>query len=504
MWSDVIRQTGLTSPAANWFFDKEGKKIFISDDRNEADSSLLTTLRYLLFDKLNGETARFYAMTPGDSLRNTNINSRIRRFYANGSPETDSYVMVINTYSSPDEMQGEFATKFGFTADAGTMLADDSAIVQEFEYNSEVVTLNLKYQKSLTYFFGNKFGVYAFSDMEKHFTVVFTSRENRQKYHWLQAVFPMLMPWYWADEEGKVTIEPEKLPLLEALNSTDVNAYLEIVEGFANSLNIESDYADSRLADFLNVSRNRALESTSREVSNIRDRIDEYLRYIGEYRAQLSEKLAYLRGLELDADNTNAEDFAAYIKNNKAVRIVEFGSSTMRIVVDGFFEYYDTDPLEEYLASPGSMVYRRTSGTNLEGDKIKKLLKAIFIDEVLRVRVCSAFTVDVDSNRIRALQDYSYPTEYRKHYPNPHIQHYACIGDYSQSMAEYLASGNFIGAVEQCIASNQTMNFYDSAVTSALVSDLVNIYDSVECVMLPDGTFTTAKKALEYLDAHAE
>ena len=506
MWSERIRSTSLMSSAAEWFFQNELTRISLSDDRSCTDASMLSTLRFLLHGKTGNGCVWVGGYNPGCGIYDSTSSfyTRLRRLYQHGNQEQDSFLLMVETYLSAEELKPDIERAFGFGASEGNMLPTDSVIPATVPINDEPMTFNLKYQPNLTYFFGTKFGVYVFSDVERRITAVFTSRLNFQKYHWMQAVIPMLMPWYWADGNGSVVIEPESLALLETLNSTDKDKYLRLIGECAEKLEIEDKYNTEMLRGFLVSAQEKTINNAKSDVDDMRRRIQEYMQAIGDYSRQINDKLAYIMGLEMATDNAAADEFSNYIKGNRSIKTVDFSGSNMTILCHGFFEYYNTEPLEGLLESRRSYVYRYAEGTRLEGDKIKKLLKAIFIDQVLRLRVCALYRLDVNSSRVRAIPNATYPSEFSEYFPNPHIEHHGCMGDYELTMAQYIKSGNYVGVVEQCIASAQTMNFYDSTVGGELVQDLARNYEGRNCIMLPDGSFTTVKKALEYLDGQAQ
>ena len=500
MWSTRTRQTALTSPAANWFFQNEN--IQISDERGGSDSTMLSTLRFLLNGKTETGSVRVLGVSQGESVEDSNIAYRLRRFYTRGNRDTDSFLMMVECRESADNIKEAIERTYSLQPTDGNLLSEGTVLdfgTVSVNSEGEEVPLKLKYQPALTFFFGGKFGVYAFLDTERRIALAITSVLNTQKYHWMQAVLPMLMPWYWADENGEINIGPEAFALLEKLNSQDVDGYLQILQEFADRLEIERKYNDEKLKGFLNIAQTRALNNAREDVERYRRRADELMEELGSVTRSIREKLAYVTGLELATDDTKASEFATYISNNSAVKTILFDDNFMRILCHGHMEYYDTDPLEDYLENKRSMIYANTDGTKLQG-KIEKLLRALFIDETLRIRVCAEFDINVAENRVRAKQGADYPEAFRDYYPNPHIEGYGCIDGYVSTMAQYVAEGNFVGAVEQCIASTQTMNFHDSTVCGRLIRDFVSMYDTRECIMLPDGSYTTIEKAIEYLE----
>lgn len=504
MWSNRLRETALSTPAADWFFtEKENLNIEISsEERTGNDATLKSTLRYLLHGKAPVGITKVYGVSTGNDASGGSFGYRVRRAFGRTNPDLDSLLMFVETSDSPENIKAHLEEQFSIPHTDGNLMPNDTEIDCGIaSFSDRDIQVKLKYQPNLTYFFGTRFGVYAFTNTDLRITLVVTTYLNPQKYHWLQAVLPMLMPWYWANEGGAVQLEPNVLTLLEKLNSTDSEAYLSILKDFANELDIDNLYNDSKLKGFLTFAQRRSLDAARADVESKRRDVANLLDRIGEYTRAINEKLAYIMGLEMASDDSKAEEFANYIRENKAIKTISFTDSVMRILCNGFFEYYDSDQIESLLDSHRSMIYSNVEDTPLAGNKIEKLMRALFVDGTLRIRVMAEFDINVNESRISAISGASYPAEYKDYLPNPHIEGYSCIDGYRSTMAQYIAEGNFIGAVEQCIASTSTMNFFDSTVTGRLVRDMVGCYDTRKCIMLPDGSFVTIKDAMAYLDA---
>lgn len=498
MWTDRLGQTPLTTPAADWWASKTSS-IALSDSRSCVDESMLTTLRFLFCEKLKAGRLLVEGSNPGNRVSDgISFSRRVRRVYDNANHDEDSCLIMIETPNiGGEETRTDIESAFGFPEGEGNLLDKDVHI--------NVDELVLKYVPSVTYFFGAKFGVFAFTDTNKRVTVVITSRLTNAKYHWMQAVMPMLLPWFWADENGKMNVDRRSFGLLEALNGTDKELYLHIVKDYADSLGFENEYISERLKDFLTSAQRRTIENANQEIHDMNYQIDSWLDAIGDYVRKINDKKAIIMGLEAAIEDANSDEFASYIRNNRAIRTEDIGSDRMVITCHGEMTYYDTEPLEKMLEDKRSLIYRNAEGGNLRGDKIGKLLKAIFIDESIRLLTVARYRIDISRSRISALSGViDYSSEFMDYLPNPHIEHHGCIGDYNITMAQYVRDGNYIGAVEQCIASAQTMNFYDSTVTGELIRDLSNNYETRKCIVLPDGSHTTIKGAMEYIDAQTQ
>lgn len=84
--------------------------------------------------------------------------------------------------------------------------------------------------------------------------------------------------------------------------------------------------------------------------------------------------------------------------------------------------------------------------------------------------------------------------------PNTHIDRYHCMGNYSRTINELLRKRNYIGALEQCIASCKSLNFGDSAVMGEFMRTMWSNNTVSRCIELPDGRVVKPNEAIRWLD----
>ena len=129
-------------------------------------------------------------------------------------------------------------------------------------------------------------------------------------------------------------------------------------------------------------------------------------------------------------------------------------------------------------------------------------MKAIFLDQTLKMRFCSSYTFNLRGN-VRANQGHDYSAiEFRDCTPNTHIDRYHCMGNYERVINEMLMEHNYIGAIEQCMASTVSLNFSDGCVMEEFMRRMYGISDysvNIRCIELPDGKVVEPKEAIEYL-----
>ena len=131
---------------------------------------------------------------------------------------------------------------------------------------------------------------------------------------------------------------------------------------------------------------------------------------------------------------------------------------------------------------------------------MKKLMYAIFIDQVLKLRFCCAYTIRL-GERVTGMRGYDYNESCDTYIPNPHIDRYSCLGNYERTMNERLMENDAIGAIEQCISSCKSLNFSDSTVMEVFMDRMCGRdgYKHNKCIELPDGSVVDMKGAIEWM-----
>ena len=128
-------------------------------------------------------------------------------------------------------------------------------------------------------------------------------------------------------------------------------------------------------------------------------------------------------------------------------------------------------------------------------------MRAIFIDQSVRVRFCAAYSFNLYSNSGEGLPGFSrYGALLNDHMPNPHINRFGCTGDYRKTMRELLSRGDYVMAIEQASASCRTLTLSDTSART-FCNNLFGSQGMKEanCIELPNGSVVTATEAIKYL-----
>lgn len=473
MFKTTISHTPLTTPAADDYF------THIWGDSYNGDRTFVATLRALVAPRMK-EGEDLY-VTFGASFGNPG-DRRIRDVVY---IENTSYGSIrIHSFSTATPEAAESCFKW----------------VQE-RFDDEFPGY-CRLEKVTTFFTQNKFGVICYVNPDLHNVVIFTDNLDTRKLHYLQCVMFAFLPWYFNPAEGLSEIETE---LIKSLREKTSQKYEDCIAQIAEQYDFRTMKIRKLLEGFEtkfeiiereNVKRN--IESIIRNINDLSDQIGSYLRDKYEQEVRL---------LGLDAkiaqDSTESEIMDYFICNNR-LALESVTNETMVFVVRDYFTYFDEEMAKRVIDNDDSYIYRprgRACNNYIPAEDMKMLMKALFIDQTLKMKVCAAYEFRLNGN-VRARGGYRYNSDYREYTPNPHIDRFNCLGSYEIQINKFLQSRDYIGAIEQCVASCKSLNFADSAVMEEFMARLYELDGgsvNVRCIELPDGRTVKPKTAIEYL-----
>lgn len=477
MFRTSITSTPLTNDAANAYFNN---RIF--GNTWNRDITFLATLRALLDTRMSeDDVVELYFTTSSYSQRDLVNASERSAINAVGC-------IRDNTVSVHSFCNG--------TPDINTAWMDF------VEKNFERLRPGWHRLEKVTMFFRKAFKVLCYINPETRNVSIFVDNLDTTHMHYLQCGIFSFMPWYFNQEAGVSELE---MDLIKSLRNKTPDKYQECIAKIAERYDFKTARIRQLLAGFetryervqLDDIRYR-LQSTINSINEMNDRISSYLRQQRDYEVELL-------GYETKIAQSQGEDseIMEYFLCNKHLNLESVDDTRMKFVVTDYVSYFDEEIIRRVLDNPTSFIYRtdgRDHGNIISHDDMKLLMEAIFIDETLKMRFCAAYQFELGGN-VQALSNYNYPAECREYMPNPHIDRYRCMGNYGKIINERLRDHDYIGAIEQCIASCKSLNFGDSPVMSDFMNRMYGLggYGAVKCIELPDGKIVTPKDAIKYL-----
>ena len=133
-------------------------------------------------------------------------------------------------------------------------------------------------------------------------------------------------------------------------------------------------------------------------------------------------------------------------------------------------------------------------------EQMKKLLTAIFIDQTIKIKICAAYRFDARCT-VDGVAGYNYGNVFKDMMKNPHINHYACLGDYRAMINDSLSRKDYVSAIEQCSASARSLDVTDATVMKSFMLEMYGINEAEsKFIELPNGTRCTTVEAVKWIE----
>ena len=484
MFRDAISRTPYTTSEANTFFGNINAEAYQRDVTTEA------TLRALLEPRITKDEYVSAHFTSGNFSR-----SRVNRAVENS--EIQEYMYEIVRASNVSDGSIWFYSLNSYSD-------DNKAALEFLETHFTEVYNDWQKLDNIREFYRKQFYTVCFVNTEIKSAIVFVDALDLRKLHLLLCSIPAILPWYFSKEVG---ITETELELLKSLRERTSGNYLRILTELSQKYDFRTLRIKTLLDGFETVYERN-------ELSRVNSEIEDIYRYLGDLDSQYSSYLRQVRDLQIKAMGLDAKinsaqengesEIMEYFLCNKSVILEEVSDDMMKFVSSTYLEFFDEDMAQRMIDNPNSVIYKpngRACNNYILAEDMKKLMTAIFIDQTLKIKFCSAYQFRLTGN-VAGLSGYQYPAELNDRMPNTHIDRYSCLGTYERHINQALREGNYIGAIEQCIASGKSLNFSDSTVMAAFIKRFYGLegdYSHRKFIELPDGTGATPAEAVEWL-----
>ncbi len=475
MFRNAIEQTPLTTRFAEEYF--HGK---IYGDSVGRDQTFISTLRALVTPRMNDGDIIYFsydARNPtAGSARSKTEENLARDILC--SMDSIRNTICLRNYSGMQEVVDKYLN--AIENNIGTILPAYQRITK------------------VTDFYRKVFRVLCYINPETKSVLIFTDNMDNRRMHYLQCGIFAFLPWYFDPSQG---ISADGMELINSLREKTSEKYEACLKKIAEQYDFRSAGIKSMLSGFelrFEKTRKREIEH---DITSILDSIESYNREIGSLLRRKRDLDAHLCGIaEKLASGENDDEIMHYFINNKKLTLSSVDGLAMEFVVKDYLEYFDEDEAVSAIGNKRSFVYRWNDGVFSDSD-IKLLMNAVFVDQIIKIKFCAAYTFRIDGN-VEGIRHYAYDGDCNDCMPNPHIDQYRCLGAYQAEINMFLQDHNYIGAIEQCIASCKSLNFADWTVMNEFMQRVCGNSDSSvnnKCFELPDGSVVNTKAAIEFL-----
>ena len=474
-----ITSTPFTSEAANSFFQNITGSYFGND------CSFLSTLRALVAPRIKEDESVYL------TFGSTNYDGNTIR--------TVPAERAVSAICSSYQMNASGALiVHSFNADQNSNLACMQIVEDKF------TSIYPEYHRldKVKAFYRKSFNVDCYINPDKKSVIVFVDNLDVKKMHYLQVSILAFMPWYLNQDDG---LTEDELALMQSLRETNSANYEKYIAKLAEGYDFRTARIRQLLGDFETRYERIECDTVRNEIQSIDMEIQRLNDSIGAYLSRRNDKCIRLLGLEqrIAEGGGDSEIMDYFLCNNRLV-LSHVSNTDMYFSVKDYLEYFDRDMAERAINNRSSYVYRPDGGNGhnaAASEKMQKLMQEIFVSENprLRIRFCAAYRFDLNGSVSAQTGDFSDYT-FDGYMPNTHIDRYHCMGNYSRTINELLRKRNYIGALEQCIASCKSLNFGDSAVMGEFMRTMWSNNTVSRCIELPDGRVVKPNEAIRWLD----
>lgn len=449
MFKDAILSTDFSTNMADQCF--AGK---VGGDSYYGDVSFKSTLRALLANRI-GENDRaevlfrFSAQKKSEIERSDESNLMFRIFdpseFDNGS------IVVLSIDGSEDDRTAIMALiKRNFLTCFGNDGWTEAENVERFF---------IKSLKCLCYM-----------QVKMHKVVVILPGISVAKMHYLQCAIFALLPWYFNPSEG---VDEDEMALIRSLMEKTPDKYREMIKKLANQFDFRKEFIKKQLDQFETKAELEEKKKIEEAIKVYEDGLKNLYEKIHAYNRSIYNWQASLLGIETRiANNEGNHDLSNFFIGNKNVELVSANGDKLRFITKGTFSYFNQDLAEKVINNKRSYLYELDT-PDFDCDDVENLMRAIFIDQMISVRVCAMYEIELGAGVSPICDgDFSEFHDDNTYFHNPHINKYSCMGDFGIQMEEAVKSGNYIAAIETCIASCRNLNFGDSTVMRSFVYEL--------------------------------
>lgn len=479
VFNTCISATPFTTEEANASFSN------ITGLSYKNDVSFVSTLRALLASRISDdERIGFRVVTDTESLRglmsySADIRKTITNICRGNSYLTESgQITVVNvSCGNPD---------------------DNAEIFKFLRQEFEKAYVGFHRIEKVTDFYRKAFNVDCYINPELKSSVIFVDRLDYKKFHYLQVATLVFLPWYFNPEDG---LTDDEKALIQSLRETTHENYCDCLNKFARQQDFRGAKIRRLLAGFETTTDRNLCEKVKGEVLSLDNQIRMLNQQISELFASRENKCVQLLGLQQKiAQNNGESEIMDYFLCNQHLVLDFVTGQTIRFGVKGYLEYFDKDAAEAAINNRSSFVYSVPHLSDMDEEGMKKLMTEIFVADnpMLKIKSCAGYQINLNGN-VSPVEDYDFGYEYSGYMPNPHINNYSCMGNYTQIINDLLMNRDYLGAIEQCIASCASLNWNDPTVMESFMKRIWQ--GGSRCIELPNGDVVASKEAIRWLDA---
>lgn len=329
----------------------------------------------------------------------------------------------------------------------------------------------------------------AYKNAERRATVVFTNVNSYSNWHYLSTIVDTLYL------DGPYDRTAEEQELFKAFVSGDKNRISDELDNITRGLmDVELAKKKYYLTGYEQTIVDKKKNYLEGQRTKLANEINDTTNRLDALYEQYNESVVMIAAL----DNNKAEskdELLQYFLENKNVFIhSKRDDGRITYITTGYITLFDSEVVKECLNNPRSVLYN--SVPDFSPAVIKKLITGIFIDEKVKVRVCSAWSFSAGGVATPS-QCFSFEKQFSNYLPNPHLDNYGCVGSWQQALDEAVCKMDYAYMVDVTSAENTNLNFSDTTVIRVFMRSIMD--KSKKVLELPTGEVVNYEDAVKWM-----
>ena len=325
-------------------------------------------------------------------------------------------------------------------------------------------------------------------NLENRMGILFLDKLSKQRMQVIAMQIPSLLPWFFTDRSS---VNDEELELLKSLREPTYDKWLSILQKIAERCDYRKARIRSLLTGFEEAGDKKDIESRENQIANLMSKIEDARMNINAWFNQIREATDMINGIRLRMEQNSGGDspLMQFFINAQNLEVTGASNRELHYKVKSTVQVYDEFVAESNIDNFRSNIYCNVGEKKKD---VQKLLKAVFLDKSLKLRVCASFCLYLGQT-LRSESHVSFGADYDTYLPNPHMQYFGCTGGYDDRFDKMVRNGSLAGAVSQSLIALQTINWSDSIVMKEFGKELVTFWNR-KVFEKPDGTLVSAEE----------
>lgn len=290
----------------------------------------------------------------------------------------------------------------------------------------------------------------------KNIAAVFIDTGDFRIYHLLLTFIPLYFPSIF----NASPMKPEEYEMIKALSKKDKDSFIKSVQNAVAGY--VTEFRRIQLGTLLQQMHDTKINNAKQQVEGQRANVADYENRYVEAIKRLKELIVVYEGMmAVEQTSESEEDLIDFLSTNKEIHNLNIVGSCLYFSVATYLNNYNEQAWDIF--SQRGYIYdgRYGNAELLDVFKTKEnrkiLLDNIFSDSPeFMVKIAGNYRLDMSNSRVSTDNTYNYERAdpmYKSYLPNPHLKLFSCLGGYKIRVMNELKTGNYVGAINLCVAS---------------------------------------------------